>query len=112
MAKSKSKERKFLAMWCNEGLEFLADVTAMEQDAILAGLKGEVYQPPFSLEHLKLRAQFNQQRHYEIWAFTTRIPEVSLREWFQSTPQAIADSIRGCGVKIYSDRKTTRDLIT
>lgn len=109
---AKRKSRKFLAMWCNQGLECLIDFTKVEEDAIIAGLSGESYTPPVSLEILKLRAMVNQQRHYEIWAFTSEIPEVSILELFSTSPQTIADAIRGCGHQIYSDRKTTRDLIT
>lgn len=106
-----AKNVKYLAMWCNEGLECLINVSEIEQKNILAVLKGEpLHQIP--LGHMKLRAQVNSQRHYEIYAFTSDIPEVSLRSEFEEHPQAIVDSIRRIGAKIYSDRKTAKDLIT
>lgn len=106
-----AKTQQYIAMWCNEGLECLINVTKIEQQNIIAAIKGEpLHNIPLGV--MKFRAQVNSQRHYEIYAFTSDIPEVSLRSEFEEHPQAIVDSIRRIGAKIYSDRKTAKDLIT
>lgn len=106
-----AKTQQYIAMWCNEGLECLINVTKIEQQNIIAAIKGEpLHNIPLGV--MKLRAQVNSQRHYEIYAFTSDIPEVSLRSEFEEHPQAIVDGIRRIGAKIYSDRKTAKDLIT
>ena len=98
-------------MWCNEGLECIIDVTGHEQTNILAALKGEPTKS-LPLNHMVMRAKFNPQRHYEIYAFNSQIPEVSIREMFEGSPQVIVDAIRRIGVKVYSDRTTRKPVIT
>lgn len=104
--------RKYLVMWCNEGLECLLDLTDGEQENILAVLRGETPTWRNPIQYMILRARVNQQRHYEIYVFETAIPEVSIKEFFKDNPQVIVDAIREVGVQLYSDRKTERDLIT
>lgn len=99
-------------MWCCEGLECLINLTQGEQENIVAILRGEAPVHRNPLQYMILRAQANMQRYYEIYVFETDIPEVSLREIFEETPQVIVESIRRTGVKIYSARRTQKDLIT
>lgn len=103
---------KFLVMWCNEGLETLINVSTREKENMVAVLREE--KPPHTnpIQYMILRAQVNMQRHYEIYVFESEIPEVSIREMFEDDPQVIVDAIRRVGVKLYSDRKTRKDLIT
>ena len=98
----------FIVMWCNEGLEYVADITADEQRVIMEALKGNesprhAYANPF---HLRLRAQFNAQRHYEVYTVTMEsdITEKDVLAMFDENPQGMADLIRERGHKIYSDR--------
>ena len=98
----------FIVMWCNEGLEYVADITADEQRVIVEALKGNesprhAYANPL---HLKLRAQFNTQRHYEIYyiGFEESITEQDVRDMFRRDPQGSADLIRSRGECFYSNR--------
>ena len=101
-------DHQFIAMWCNEGLEYVADITADEQRVIVEALKGNesprhAYANPF---HLRLRAQFNTQRHYEIYYFDVAegVTEDDIRQMFRNDPQGSADLIRSRGECFYSNR--------
>jgi hypothetical protein len=99
-------EHTFVAMWCSEGLEYLRDVTHELETATWAALKGEHYTSKLpNLNHLELRARYNSQRHYEIYAFDADegITEEDIRELFDSDPQHIVDLIRVKGQKIYGE---------
>lgn len=94
----------FLAMWDCNGLECLFDITNMEHDAMIAGLKNEPFKTPFNLSTLMLRARYNSQRSYEIYSFsTTDIDLEDIEELFETEPQHIVNLIREKGRKIYSD---------
>ena len=92
-------------MWCNEGLESVIDITEEQKKSMWAELRGRKYTPGFSLDMLKLRAQFNSQRHYEIYTFDSGDHGLTqVRRMFETTPQAMVDFVRAHGTKIYSDR--------
>lgn len=105
------KSQEFLVMWCTDGLETLINVTEAEQENIVAALKGESIPRRNPIQHMILRARFNQQRHYEIYQFASEIDEVSIRDMFEHNPQVIVDAIRRVGHQLYSDRQT-KTLIT
>ena len=101
-------EHQFLIMWDCNGLEYVADITADQQRVAWARLQGKesprhAYANPM---HLKLRAQANTQRHYEIYTFDAvdGISEQDIRDMFDNNPQMAADTIRGIGHCIHSDR--------
>ena len=96
---------QILSMWCNEGLECVIDITEEEKQCMWAELRGKKYTPGFSLDTLKLRAQFNSQRHYEIYTFDSGYFSLTdVRNLFERTPQVIVNFVRENGTKIYSDR--------
>lgn len=103
---------KFLVMWCNEGLETLIDVTTMEQQAVIAVLKGEKIEHRNPIQYMILRAQVNPQRHYEIYVFESEFSEEEILDLFEDEPQTIVDAIRNVGNSLFSNRKTTKDVIT
>lgn len=98
--------REYLAMWDQEGLECLFDITDMDHNMMIAKLKGESFKVPFNLSTLILRARYNSQRHYEIYTFSTEdsITQDQVKELFDINPQYIVDFIRKEGRKLYSDR--------
>ena len=97
---------QFVVMWCNEGLEYVGDVTAEQGAKTWAALKGEEYRGMPNLLHMRLRAQYNSQRHYEIYFVeaTDGITEDDIRDMFTASPQTAADTIREKGECFYSDR--------
>jgi hypothetical protein len=105
---------KFLAMWDCNGLECLFDITDMEHDAMMSGLKNETYKMPFNLSMMMMRARFNNQRSYEIYTFETEsdIDYECIKDMFEHTPQTIVDAIRKNGNKIYSDYTAKEKVIS
>ena len=97
---------QFVVMWCNEGLEYVGDVTAEQGMKAWAALKGKEYRGMPNLLHMRLRAQHNSQRHYEIYFIGAGdgITEDDIRDMFLSSPQTAADTIREKGECFYSDR--------
>ena len=104
---------QFVVMWCNEGLEYVGDVTAEQGKKAWATLKGEEHRGMPNLLHMRLRAQFNKDRHYEIYFIDAvdGITEDDIREMFRASPQTAADTIRELGECFYSDRVEERPVI-
>ena len=106
---------QFVIMWDCNGLEYIGDVTADDQRMIVETLRGK-QSPRRALanpHHLRLRAQFNPQRHYEIYFVTATdgITEEDIRDMFEADPQTAADTIRELGTVFYSDRATQKVAI-
>jgi hypothetical protein len=97
---------QFVVMWCNEGLEYVGDITAEQGKKAWAVLKGEEHRGMPNLMHMRLRAQFNSQRHYEIYFVNAvdGITEDDIRNMFDACPQTAADTIRELGQVFHSDR--------
>jgi hypothetical protein len=99
-------------MWdCNglEALEQLPDAA----DTTFALLKGTTPPKYPNIMHWRLRAQFNTQRHYEIYVFdaVNGITEQDIRNMFEDSPQTAADTIRRIGTVFHSDRQTQKGVI-
>ena len=92
------------------GLESIINVTEIEHNRILSVLSDNKteYTLDRSLNSLILRAKFNPQRHYEIYAVTVNndVTKQDLITMFKDTPQEMANLVRSRGQKIYSDRIT------
>jgi len=108
--------RKFVIMWDNTGLEYIGDATLDLQTRMWDTLRGAEPQD-FRVAnpmHLRLRAQANPQRHYEIYIIEAvdGIEADDIRSMFKANPQMAADTIRNCGHCFYSDRATQQPVIT
>jgi hypothetical protein len=106
------KNNRFVVMWDCHGLE------AVEQlpdpaETTFALLKGAEPPNPPNIMHWRLRAQFNPQRHYEIYVFETvkGITKDDIVEMFEASPQHAADTIRRIGTVFHSDRRTEKAVI-
>ena len=106
----KNTENNFLVSWCCEGLETVVPVTEIEKENLFTLIKGDKALKDVNhiLNMMILRAKFNPQRFYEIYAVSgvDGISESDIREMFNNSPQTAADIIREKGVKVYSDRQT------
>jgi hypothetical protein len=102
----------FAIMWDCHGLEAVARVPN-SADTTFALLKGE--KPPElpNIEHWKLRARYNAQRHYEIYVITAQpgIDVEDIRSMFEASPQTAADTIRRIGQCYHSDRADKKQAV-
>lgn len=108
-------EHQFVVMWCNEGLEYVGDITADNQRVMWENLQGRD-SPRHALAnplHLRLRAQHNLDRHYEIYFIDaeTGVTEDDIRDMFRASPQTAADIIREKGDCFYSNRAKGKPVI-
>ena len=114
--------RYYIVSWDCEGVEFLEEITEHHPDnwarnhlfdSIKASKRVEKGFS-FSLTSLKLRAQFNSHRHYEIYVFTSEdeIERSDIEAWFNTEPQGFADWVRANhSYKIWDDRATKKPVI-
>ena len=105
----------FIIMWDSNGLEYIADITADEQRVMWEKLQGRdaprhAIANPF---HLRLRAQANPQRNYEIYFMGADEDTTAedIREAFEANPQNMVDVIRERGECFYSGRNTEKRVI-
>jgi len=121
MRLSKKKLTRFVAMWDMNGLESLLNVTQIEKEhkqwekenicRILKEEKTAVKPAHVPLDIMIMRAKFNSQRHYEIYAFDSELSEQDISKTFETSPQVMVDAIRRIGHKFYSDRATQSAVI-
>lgn len=110
----------YVLSWDCNGLEACINISDIEKEQMWEALKETTHNPnkgrPNSVasivQMLTLRARFNTQRHYEIYAIDTDdgITESDLREMFDREPQNSADLIRSRGRRLYSDRQDPNSI--
>lgn len=109
----------FIFSWDQYGIESIVPITEYEhhdKQNLMLMLKGEKTKrnPLNTIVHsLILRAKFNQQRHYEIYAVDCH-PDLDEEFWikqWKNYPQETAELIRDRGHKIYSDRRNQNQEI-
>lgn len=109
----------FIFAWDCNGIEAIVPISQYEgHDAentfrILTDKPTERNPLDTIVRNLILRARYNTQRHYEIYAIdcSVDLDEVFWREQWDTEPQATADLIRERGQEIYSDRVKTAPVI-
>ena len=102
----------YLVYWCSEGLESVIPVGHYEQidiDNTFRVLNDEdpIRNPVNTIiQTMILRARYNSQRHYELYAITADdgITDKHIENMFEDDPQGSAELIRRIGHKLYSDR--------
>ncbi|CAB4221509.1 hypothetical protein UFOVP1636_341 [uncultured Caudovirales phage] len=108
----------FIFSWDQLGIEAIIPISQYEhydQENLLRMIasKDTVRNPLTGIvQSLVLRARYNPQRHYEIYAVdcTEEMDEVFWREQWEEYPQATAELIRERGHKLYSDRAETHKV--
>ena len=108
----------FIFSWDQTGIESIVPITQYEfheQENTMRLLREQksINNPLNNIVRgLLLRAKFNSQRHYEIYAVdcTEEMDEVFWREQWEEYPQATAELIRERGHKLYSDRAETHKV--
>lgn len=114
--------RYYIVSWDNLGVEFFEEITEHHPDNWAKNfLFDSIKQSKkleknfsFNVQHLVMRAKMNSHRHYEIYVFISNddIGPDDITSWFKTDPQSFADWVReNHSYKIYSNRKTTKDVI-
>ena len=102
----------FAVMWDCHGLEAVQSIPdpAMQSWRALQNLP---HQQGPNLNHWKLRARFNPQRHYEIYVISAvpGIEREDIKAMFENNPQSAADTIRRIGECFYSDRAREEQVV-
>lgn len=109
----------FIFSWDQLGIESIIPITEYEhydKQNLMRMLKGEnTVRNPLNgiVQSLIMRARYNPQRHYEIYAVDCdpSLDEEFWRQQWQEHPQFTADLIRDKGHKLYSDRVTKTPVI-
>ena len=102
-----SNHKTFIVMWDMTGIESVIDASAIDSEDTFNRLKdGKSNLLGSLLNKLFVRAQVNNQRHYEIYYINVDecISEDDVMLMFKDNPQGAADTIRSLGTKIHGDR--------
>lgn len=110
----------FIFSWDQLGIEAIVPITQYEhhdkQNLIRILSEKSVERNPLDsiVRSLILRARYNPQRHYEIYAVDcdASLDEAFWRKQWEENPQYTADLIRERGHKLYSDRVTKKPVIS
>lgn len=110
----------YIFSWDQEGIEAIIPITQYEhhdkQNLINILSEKPTERNPLTgiIQHLMLRARFNPQRCYEIYAVdcTEEMDEKFWRSQWEEYPQATAELIRERGHKLYSDRARKKPVIS
>jgi len=108
----------FIFSWDHMGIESIVPISQYEyieqQNLIRILSEKPTERNPLDsiVQRLIMRAKFNSQRHYEIYAIdcTEEMDEEFWREQWEEYPQATAELIRERGHKLYSDRANTTQI--
>jgi hypothetical protein len=95
----------FAIMWDCTGIEAVVRLPD-PAEITFALLKGAEPPTPPNLDHWRLRALFNPQRHYEIYIISADagIETEDIQDMFKNSPQTAADTIRRIGNKFHGNR--------
>lgn len=108
---------QFLVMWDCHGLEYCHNITDTQKTLTWQTLQGtdrrDQAQVP-NLLHLRLRAQMNSHRHYEIWVVgaDSGVTHDDIVQMFRDNPQGAADLVRAHGECYYDGRAPCAPAIT
>lgn len=110
----------FIFSWDQLGIESIIPISQYEnhdKENLIRLLKDQkrVKNPLDSIiQQLIMRARFNPQRHYEIYAVDcdSSLDEEFWKQQWKEHPQFTAELIREKGHKIYSDRANSKIIIT
>jgi hypothetical protein len=108
-------DNKFIIMWDENSLECIIPIDVnkinnYENDLLIAKLADDsepsneyLNKLDQTLMILKMRAQVNNQRNYEIYLLTTEpsIDQKTLEYYFENNPQMIVDIIRNKGTNMF-----------
>lgn len=104
--------KTWLLSWDQTGLETI--VLVYDPQWLLESLAtGQLPRPEVNVRNVILRAQANQQRHYEVYAinFDYDMTEGDILEFYKQSPQNFVDLVRDRGHVMHSDRQKFDELV-
>lgn len=112
--------RYYIVSWDCNGVEFFEEITEHHPDNwakqhLFDSIKEskKVSKPlSFNINALRMRAQMNPQRNYEIYVFSSDdgIGPEDIKQWFQGDPQSFADWVRkNHSYEIHNNRRSPYD---
>lgn len=114
------KTNSFIFSWDEFGIEAIVPLNSykeLEKNNLLELLKGN--KPKSSeldniIRMLIMRAHFNPQRFYEVYAIecSEELDEEFWKKHWQKEPQSSAEIVRKHGSKLYANRRTIKSVIT
>jgi cytidylate kinase len=106
-----SNTSTYILSWDCYGLESCINATELEQQRVMNILGDKDQSRDENINQIvnimTLRARFNSQRRYEIYAIDVdeNICHDDIVQSFKHNPQGAAELVRSLGRKIYSDRE-------
>lgn len=110
----------FIFSWDEFGIEAIIPLNEykdIEKNNLLELLKGN--KPKSSglgniVRNLIMRAHINSQRFYEVYAIecSEELDETFWKKYWEENPQLSAKIVREYGYKLYSNRRTSKQVIT
>jgi hypothetical protein len=97
-------DQLFLAYFDTLGFECILDLSGHEKRAMWAVL-GDKDPERLPVHAMIMRAKANPQRFPEIWTFWSSVSRKVLLQYAKDEPQALADSIRRIGDKVFVTSK-------
>jgi hypothetical protein len=102
----------FIFSWDNTGIESIVPITKYEDwekvqlMEVIRGNERRANPLDQMISTMKMRALYNSQRHYEIYAIDCdeSLDETFWTDMWEQDPQWCADIVRQKGYKIHSDR--------
>ena len=116
--------RYYLVSWDCNGVECLKDITEFHPDNwarqhLFNSIKTAEKIPDTTIGHdiamMRLRAQMNPQRNYEIYMFTAEddMDIIDINNWIKQDVQGFADWVRANHAKcLWNDRATRKPVIS
>lgn len=109
----------YIFAWDQQGIDSIVPISQYEEWGkkntwnVLTGAPVERNPLTSIIQSLVLRARYNSQRHYEIYAIDCafEMDEVEWRRTWEENPQATADLIRARGQELYSDREDRKSQV-
>jgi len=104
----------YLLSWDMHGLEACINISDMDRQKTFDILRGvdNKSNPNQIANMIMLRAKFNSQRHYEIYAIDVdaNVGQEDIKASFESDPQGMAELVRKRGRCLYSDRMQKNNI--
>ena len=99
---------QWVVLFDNEGLDTLVPYGDMVEEQVMSKLAGNEMsrEAQHTISRIMLRARFNEQRHPEVWCYSTAddIEYQDMRDAWENNPQYMADLVRKSGEQLHGTK--------